>query len=127
MAGRAAHIAKAAHNERFSNRVAEMNGDTDMFDDWEIISLFYAAVHLVDAHLANLELHPMSHVQPEAGRPAGRNDLVRRHMPLLWPNYRQLQNLSHIARYNAEATIARAQVNRARSHDYDTIKSIVTK
>jgi hypothetical protein len=125
MAGRAAHLAKAGHNERFSDRLAEMNAETERFEDWEVTSLFYAAVHLADAYLANLGGHPVSHVQPEAGKVPGRNQLVRRHIPLVWPHYRQLQNLSHVERYDAEARIPRAQVDRARSREYEAVKCLL--
>jgi hypothetical protein len=123
MSARSEHLAKAEHNEELSYLLADANADGKGFEDWEVIALFYAAVHLVDARLAADNEHPTSHVEHRQGMPRGRNALVRQLLPLLWGDYRQLENLSHRARYEAGAQIRPSQVKTARQKHYANIRS----
>jgi hypothetical protein len=67
------------------------------YPDWEVTTLFYAAVHLVDAYLATLKQHPTAHTS-RSGRNA-RNDMVYRYLPSIAVEYIQLFQLSKAARY----------------------------
>jgi hypothetical protein len=118
------HMAKAQHNEDFSVWVNKLSADAGDFDDWEVVALFYASVHLVDALLARHNEHPTCHAERNPNRPAGRNNLVQQRFPLLWPHYRTLLDLSHRARYEATQRITPTQARAARTQDYSSIKTI---
>ncbi|MBU0609046.1 MAG: hypothetical protein KKI08_14265 [Armatimonadetes bacterium] len=94
--------------------------------DWEVTALFYAAVHLVDAALAGLSIHPTCHVQKDPAKDPGRNNLVEQRYRLVWCDYRGLSELSRRARYDADVTITAGDVARARRKYYANIKAMMT-
>jgi len=53
------HHQRAGENEQFSRDLLVRSSHLD----WAVVSLFYAALHLIDAYLANQGLHPASHAQ----------------------------------------------------------------
>lgn len=64
------------------------------FYDWEVIALFYSALHYIDAYLATLTppiLDPGSH--------RWRNKFVTQHLPSVAVDYGKLFQLSKDARY----------------------------
>lgn len=78
------------------------------YADWALVALYYAALHHVDAVLANDpdlpkdERHPRKHSGVEVGS-RGRNQLVRAQMPpRIRRAYRQLEELSRRTRYDVE-------------------------
>jgi len=103
MPSRPEHEARAEHNERLYAhlRVTAPNA----FLDWETTSLFYAAVHLVEALLATINLHPMGHQE--------RLELASVHLKAGYHPYRQLEELSQRARYNAKVQITSQEVAEA--------------
>ncbi len=120
------HKVKADHNEQFAGAVSQMNTKGARFVDWEAITLFYAAVQLVDAYLAKtFNEHPTKHVERERGKPRGRSQLVDQRMHLIYTDYRQLQSLSTIARYFPDRQVTTQQVGRLWSKHYQNIKAMV--
>ena len=60
---------------------------------WEVVVLFYTAVHQVERYLAESSCHSNDHW--------GRNDLIKRSVELkrIWHEYSDLKDLAHEARY----------------------------
>ena len=52
------HQRQAESNEAF---YADVRGDLGSYQDWQVTSLFYAALHYVDAYLATKDVHPKLH------------------------------------------------------------------
>jgi hypothetical protein len=61
------HIAQAERNKRLYSFLCGSN-PSDELTEWEVVALFYSALHYVDAHLATIGTHPNNH--------RIRNDLV---------------------------------------------------
>jgi hypothetical protein len=91
----ARHIQQAERNEDLYEYLGRA---TPPYYEWQVVALFYSALHYVDAYLATLSLpngvHPGSHSE--------RNYLVRVEAFLrgLWVDYRELQDRSRDARYD---------------------------
>ena len=83
----AAHLEKAAANERFLTRVVEDR----LSAEWAVTVLFYQAVHLVEAWFGARGVHHRSHVR--------RNQAVAKDLPEIVASYRKLHDLSRAARY----------------------------
>ena len=153
MASRQAHEQRALHNEQFAGYLrspsaerllrlsgeAERAGLTDLADalrsdagrlrgclDWQVVILFYAALHWADAYLATLGIDPGSHSAPLSSRRPGRNRLVERHLPEAAEHYFHLHNLSTVARYLPHLTIGPGQADEAFAH-YQAFKQHVTR
>lgn len=87
----AQHLQKAAHNWQLSSALKTLDGD---YKAWEIITVFYAAVHLVQAYLrAKTTAYPQTHQE--------RDELIVADPGLnaIHRQYRELKRLSVIARY----------------------------
>ena len=50
MPNRSAHLAQAEHNETL---YSHLDQSAPTYADWQVTSLFYAALHYVDAYLAS--------------------------------------------------------------------------
>ena len=62
MPSEADHLAKAERNERFSDTIASAAASAEQFQEWEVVALFYSALHYVDAYLDHIVgTHPASH------------------------------------------------------------------
>jgi hypothetical protein len=86
------HVAQADRNEKLAAYLMEESPDSG-YAGWAITALFYAALHLVDAHLAIEGFHPESHA-------------VRDNYVAFWPtlkpifeHYRELKQRSEDSRY----------------------------
>ena len=88
MPARDAHQEKARSIERVLQVLHESNAD---HWDWLATLAFYAALHWLDAYLADRGLHPSNH--RERNRAA-------QGLPI-WDEYYELYALSRIARYEA--------------------------
>ena len=77
--------------------------------------MFYAALHFVDAYLADGGIHPRSH--------ADRNAYVQRlqHLRPLWPHYQLLDHRSRDARYRCVA-FSPAEVQHLRETSFAPLK-----
>lgn len=106
------HVAKARENERLSETLQ----DTP-FTDWSVTTMFYSALHWVDAWLAAqpVPAHPQSHVQ--------RNQFVNQSAFLRQQrrNYRELQDRSLDARYECVSFLP-SKVEELRTDAFSPLK-----
>ena len=109
------HAQKAEHDEAFSRHVRDTLNAAD-FCDWEAIAVYYAALHLVDAKLANHGVHPPDH--------AARRKAVAQHLNLILREYLALEQLARQARYEAGTQITEADVAKARNRWYSNISAL---
>lgn len=106
------HLAQAAHNEALADSLVG-----SAFTDWAVIALFYAALHLVDAHS-----HPVRYSSH-----AARLRYVRT-TPTLFPiyfHYQELKTRSEAARYEA-VHFSDSFVRSLRLNTYDPLKEQLT-
>jgi hypothetical protein len=98
----AQHRAKAVHNESF----AANSGDP--FWDWAITGIFYAALQYVEAYLASQvpPVHPPTHQIRDSHIHRDRN------LSPIYVDYRELQDESRDARYDAAATFSQGDFTR---------------
>ena len=82
------HLSQAESNERFAEAITSL---PTRFPNWEIIAMFYSALHYADAFLATQGIHPGSHDSRIAS--------VKLNMST-WEDYQHLYRLSLNARYN---------------------------
>ncbi len=84
------HLSKAADNEKFA---LSLNLSPAVNVDWAVTALFYAAVHYVEAYLAQKNLHSTDH--------RARDSSIQRDKDLkaLYNEYVDLKNQSVNARY----------------------------
>jgi hypothetical protein len=80
------HQRQAEHNTQFLQTI-----DSDEFTDWLATVAFYVAVHLIEKLRALHDQHSIDHVE--------RNTFVIDHHSTIHVYYRELYNLSRIARY----------------------------
>lgn len=100
MADCSEHKARALRNEALC---AHLRSTAPLaFPDWEVVSLFYAAVHLVEALLATRGVHSNDHHE--------RRRQVLRILPAAHGAYRQLEILSRDARYSPEGLVTTQRV-----------------
>ena len=85
------HIRKAKHNESF---ISSFDLNSTPFLDWVVTAIFYAALHYLDAYLAENNKHPGTHQV--------RNSLFSKdpNLATLWNSYQDLENDSREARYH---------------------------
>lgn len=109
MPNRRTHVAKFRHNERLSH---SLEGTAN--NDWAVTTMFYAALHLVDACLAPAQ-HPRRHVD--------RRHIVSTDPRLqpIWQHYRQLEDRSQDARYDC-TRFTDQQVRSLRSQHFEPLK-----
>jgi hypothetical protein len=86
-----AHIAQAQRNEEVQALLSRSITSESL--QWQIVTLFYAALHRVEAGFATLNMHNASHQEREAAM--GR---VAQFRPV-FHLYRQLRDDSEAARY----------------------------
>ena len=87
------HLKQAEHNQEL---LKSLDLDNSPFLDWAATIAFYAALHYVEAWFAvqGTGMHHTKHEQ--RNRAMNQVDEFR---PIVWPNYRTLQDRSHDARY----------------------------
>ena len=87
------HLQQAQHNQGL---LKSLDLDNFLFLDWVATIAFYAALHYVEAWFASqgTGMHYTTH--QERNRAMNQVDDFR---PIVWPNYRTLQDRSHLARY----------------------------
>lgn len=87
------HITKAQRNLTFQSRLEKWD---DRSLDWELVSLFYAALHYLDAYF--LRLNP-----PHTASNHGERKRILKETPLprsAQEDYRTFEDMSRDARYN---------------------------
>jgi hypothetical protein len=109
------HKARSTNNRNATIHLGKVN---PTFEDWEITTLFYSALHLVDAYIMKLGL-PRQRDHPD------RNRLVRcdpRFQPIKH-EYNRLYILCRAIRYDRDAA---PQENGNALVDYNTIASYLS-
>lgn len=112
------HLAQEEKNERYCDllRASAQSGET--FRDWEVVGLFYSALHYVDAYLARMPYHPRSL--------GARNKLIRLTSGLrpIQRSYLTLYDRSRDARYEL-VEISRDRLIGLRNGEFDAIRTHV--
>jgi hypothetical protein len=103
------HVDKKAHDLNTSNVLTR---HSPTYADWEIITLFYSAMHHVDATFC--QIRSAGTPIPEPRNHMHRRKLIARHLSSIVVDYDVLEGLSRWARYE-EVTIVPAYVTEARS------------
>lgn len=106
------------HNFKYKNGKevnVYLNNDNPKYRDWEVISLFYSSLHLVENYCENHGIViPRSHSQ--------REEVVSRYLSEIEIAYLELYTLSKNARY--ESLIGDDELITAKN-DYDSIEAYV--
>lgn len=110
----AEHRAKAENNEFLVEQL------DNPFWDWAVTSLFYAALHYIEAYFATLvpPVRPGNH-QTRDNHIHADGKLAR-----IYVDYRQLEDESRDARYDARVTFTQADVARTRTY-LNKVKAVV--
>jgi hypothetical protein len=89
------HRSKNVHNLKVSSHLRVRNPE---FVDWEVTSIFYAAVQLVDAYIAKNDPanFPDRHYK--------RNLWIQKNLSTIHPTYMKLFALSQASRYDTDMT-----------------------
>ena len=103
------HVDKKLHDLDTSNL---LTGHSPRYTDWEIITLFYSAMHHVDAAFCQIRSRGMN--IPEPINHMHRRKLISQYLSPIAVDYDMLETLSRWARYE-EVTILPAYVTEARS------------
>lgn len=101
------HLQKAERNKLFAMDVAQLH---DPYFDWQVIALFYAAVHTLQAYFTSkTQYYPQTHQE--------RDDLIYtdRNLRPIQRDYRELKQLSVSTRYLCWPTNAH-DLNLAQQH-----------
>ena len=113
------HLEQAERNESLYKDLCRLYTSAPNYTEWEVVALFYAALHYVDAWLASSEdVHPRNHAQ--------RTGIVRSNSALnpIWNEYTGLYRMSVLARYEMERPTLR-EVRSLEINDFATIKGHV--
>jgi hypothetical protein len=115
-----AHIQRAESNESFFQ---SFNLSSTSYLDWAVTSLFYSALHYIDAGLHEHRprshpsgIHPQSH---EEHTPA-----VRSNFPSIYRSYRELKERSEDARYYLKA-FTPEEVHGLEQRDFRAVRQFI--
>jgi hypothetical protein len=115
MPGHAYHTRKKKHDFEASKLIHDSSPSA--FADWEIVTLFYSALHYVDCYLDRAHsMHPNGH--------GDRKDYIIDLLPVIERDYRLLRALSEDARYH-DVSVQQPELTRA-TRFYDQIKHCLT-
>jgi hypothetical protein len=108
------HRAKAENNEFLTTEL------DNPFWDWAVTANFYAALHYVEAYFGSRKppLHPATH------QLRGSHIHADAQLSAIYVDYRQLEDESRDARYDASMTFVQADVARTRTY-LERIKAVV--
>ena len=97
------HRSKAENNEFFTSEL------DNPFWDWAVTGIFYSALHYVEAYFANQAppVHPATHQMRD------NYVYVDKQLRPIYVDYRQLEDESRDARYDASMTITQADAQRS--------------
>jgi len=97
---------QSSHNKQTSDF---LNTVTPKYHDWEIITLFYSALHKVDKYfIANGIQKPENHAERKA--------LVKQHLREIYGSYHKLSSFSHRARYTVGTNIPHNELRESLNH-----------
>ena len=114
------HVAQAERNERLYETLCSHSADE--LTEWEVVALFYSALHYVDAYFAKSNEHPRGHRE--------RNQKVAqtKEFSSFASSYIHLYHNSRDARYGQGQYMVRyppQQIRNLRDDHYELIKSEV--
>src|SRR5690242_1671634 len=89
------HVSKSIHNYDVHSYLTIKN---PKYIDWEVTTIFYSALQLVDAYLLKIGQNPVDHWS--------RNNMVKSFLNIINSDYRKLYGLSKKARYITDITPA---------------------
>jgi hypothetical protein len=90
------HIQKAQHNLHFCQAVAALGDD---YRDWQVVALFYAALHVIQAYFADKTVdYPGNHSERD------QKIATNAHLKTIYNEYRELKTLSSDCRYKCNNT-----------------------
>ena len=113
MASRDSHLSKTREIAQFVQHL-----ETSRFPEWGIVGIFYWALHLTDAWLAEeLSIHPTNHIN--------RNNLVREYLPEIAINYSALYILGRRARYET-TSMTDSQYNQAYVEHFEPLQAYLS-
>ena len=96
------------HNKKLYDNM--MHSFQSQYNDWSITSLFYSALHLINAYF-------YKHNIPEPINHRKRSDAVKKKLPAIHSEYQELRVLSEHARYKLPySSMTDADVLRAQTH-----------
>jgi hypothetical protein len=109
------HLQQAQHNEAFFAAI-----DVNSYGDWAVTVLFYAALHYIDAYLAQ-----RGHFDP--GSHDVRDGLIRQYGPTrqVARQYFRLKSFSGTARYYG-GRFAMADIAQLRLNQFEVVKTRMT-
>ena len=110
------HLKQTERNESLYRDLCRLYTSVPEYTEWEVVALFYAALHHVDAWLASSEgVHPRNHAQ--------RNAFVRNNSALnpISDQYARLYRLSVMARYEM-GRLSLEEVRSIEINEYAAIK-----
>jgi hypothetical protein len=99
MPTREEHLAKEGRLAAFAASLAEAGS----FPEWAIVATANRALHLVEAYFAATGTHNLSHL--------ARNRAVRASLGSIAEQYVLLQNMSRIARYEADGALGQSDLD----------------
>jgi hypothetical protein len=108
------------HREKAENNEFLVESLDNPFWDWAISGVFYAALHYVEAYFANQAppLHPPTHTKRDNHIHSDPN------LTKIYVDYRQLEDESRDARYDAGMTFTQRDVTMSIGH-LQRIKEVV--
>ena len=112
----AEHLEQVERNESLYRDLCRLYTTVPQYSEWEVVALFYAALHYVDAWLAsNGHTHPRNHAQ--------RTAIVMNDSALIpiSEQYGKLYRLSVLARYEMERPPLQ-EVRNLENNEYAAIK-----
>lgn len=112
----AEHLEQVERNESLYKDLCRLYTSVPQYSEWEVVALFYAALHYVDAWLASSgHIHPRNHSQ--------RTAIVMNDSALIpiSDQYGKLYRLSVLARYEMERPPLQ-EVRRLENNEYAAIK-----
>jgi hypothetical protein len=117
MPGRAYHERKEKHDFDASTLIHK-SSQGFAFADWEVVTLFYSALHYVDCYLDRAQsIHPIDH--------SDRKDYIMSLLSIIENDYRLLRHLSEDARYH-NVPVQQPELTRATGY-YNSIRHRLTR
>lgn len=110
------HTLQAKHNEEFYQVI-----DKNVYSDWAMTVLFYAALHYIDAFLGQVSIHPGGHDTRD------HEVSSRKELRPIYGQYRHLKNRSRNARYYCNTTFTPKELQQCYGGDLAAISKTILR
>lgn len=108
------YVAQSTHNKKTHDF---LNTKTPEYRDWEITTLFYAALHAVNRHLESKGIKmPKNHVV--------RLRLVKIELPSIFEEYKNLKLLSERSRYLGQEKVSGSSLKSALESYFEIMRKL---